>query len=515
MAELLGDRYRLIDKLGQGGMAEVWHAHDEVLGRAVAVKLLGPELAADPAFVERLRVEARAAARLSHPNITSVHDYGQSGGRAFVVMELLEGQTLRSALEGGRSLPWRRAVAVCASVAAALAEAHARGIVHRDVSSSNVMLTPGGVKVFDFGISALIGEHESGDLLGTPEYVAPERLSENAEITPALDVYAVGVLLYRCLRGELPWAAETATGLLDAHLGSAPAPLPPLLGVPKRVAELCYRCLAKDPADRPGSAGLAAELARLAGRQPLPALAAGAGALTNVLASRRLKPAVGGKFATGVVVLGKPAEKVTAIIALPRKRKVLIGAGSSLALAAAAVLLFSGKPTQQGRWAEARGETVCQVTYALSRDDGRSFDANVTLHNTGRSPVAPWELRFALPGDQNLVAAQSVSWQQEGQAVTVKPDSPAPLAAGAEHTFALSGQYDQVNAMPAGFTVGGVICAATVVGAKQPPPVAIPAQAAAGPAEGPAVKGPAGKPGKGKPKPKGGGDDDDDEGDDD
>ena len=277
MAEMmLSGRYRLVEQLGSGGMAIVWRGYDEVLGRQVAVKVPGPELAANEAFVQRLRGEAQAVARLSHPHITAVHDYGESLStegqlQPYVVMELVEGVTLHDMLAGGRDLPWREAAAVAAQISMALAEAHERGIVHRDVSSCNVMLTATGVKVLDFGIAALIGEHDSPEpnkLLGTPAYVAPERLRDN-EVTAAVDVYAVGILLYRMLRGSFPWPVETPTALLEAHLRLEPPPLAQLPGLPQGLVDLCHRCLAKDPADRPTSAELAARLGKMAGlRRP-------------------------------------------------------------------------------------------------------------------------------------------------------------------------------------------------------------------------------------------------------
>jgi len=172
IGRLIGDRYRLDDRIGVGGMSVVWRAHDEVLGRDVAVKVLSPDLAADPELLRRLRVEARAAAGLRHPHVVEVYDYGEAtdGGHPvpYVVMELVTGRSLTDLLTGG-ALPWRLAVLIGAQVAAALASAHAHGIVHRDVKPANVMVTASGVKLVDFGISATVGEADmsEGQLLGT------------------------------------------------------------------------------------------------------------------------------------------------------------------------------------------------------------------------------------------------------------------------------------------------------------------------------------------------------------
>jgi eukaryotic-like serine/threonine-protein kinase len=267
-SSLLAGRYRLVERLGAGGMSVVWRGFDEVLGRQVAVKVLPPSTSADPSFRRRLRAEAQAAARLSHPHITNVYDYGEAttiDGEPvpYVVMELVDGESLAAVLARVRRLSWPAAVRICAEVSAALAAAHSRGIVHRDVTPANVMLTSSGAKVVDFGISALIGENDidpDGSLLGTPAYLAPERL-EGGQVSPATDVYAVGLLIYRTLIGQLPWDVGTTTALLRAHQYTEPEPLPPVEGLPSAVAALIGRCLEKRPDDRPSSAELAKVLA--------------------------------------------------------------------------------------------------------------------------------------------------------------------------------------------------------------------------------------------------------------
>jgi serine/threonine protein kinase len=277
-SSLLAGRYRLVERLGAGGMSVVWRGFDEVLGRQVAVKVLPPSTSTDPAFRRRLRAEAQAAARLSHPHITNVYDYGEAttvDGEPvpYVVMELIDGESLAAVLARVRRLPWQAAVRITSEVAAALAAAHARGIVHRDVTPANVMLTPTGAKVVDFGISALIGENDidpDGSLLGTPAYLAPERL-EGGQVSPATDVYAVGLLIYRTMIGQLPWDVGTTTALLRAHQYIEPDPLPEVEGLPPAVAALVGRCLEKRPADRPSSAELAHVLAGIAAGAPAPA----------------------------------------------------------------------------------------------------------------------------------------------------------------------------------------------------------------------------------------------------
>jgi eukaryotic-like serine/threonine-protein kinase len=267
----LAGRYRILDRLGEGGMSVVWRAHDDVLDRLVAVKVLAPELIVDTAARARIQAEARAAAALSHPNVAAVHDYGESPGPfgepvPYVVMELVDGPSLTDVLADGPVDP-AEAMRICADVASGLTAAHARGLVHRDVKPGNVIVTGGGAKLVDFGIAAAIGDwdeaDEDGIMLGTPAYLAPERL-EDGVVVSGSDVYALGLLLYRLLAGTTPWSTETTTQMLKAHLYLAPLPLPSTEGVPAEVSDLCHRCLAKNPADRPPAAEVAAVLAEAA-----------------------------------------------------------------------------------------------------------------------------------------------------------------------------------------------------------------------------------------------------------
>ena len=273
----LGGRYLLVEPVGAGGMSVVWRAYDEVLERPVAVKLLAGEKASDAGLRRRIRREAQAVARLCHPHLANVYDYGEStlpgsattddgGVVPYVVMELVGGEPMSARLGATGTLPWRTAVTICAEVSSALSEAHAHGVVHRDVKPGNILLTPAGAKLVDFGISALVGESDFGldeHLLGTPAYVAPERL-DGWHANTASDVYALGLVLYRALSGGFPWDADTATQMLEAHRTEEPAPLPDLAGLPSEVSSLCSACLAKDPEDRPSSR----EVAQVLGTRP-------------------------------------------------------------------------------------------------------------------------------------------------------------------------------------------------------------------------------------------------------
>ncbi len=248
-------RYEMKERIATGGMGEVWRAEDTVLGRPVAVKLLKREYADDPRFRERFENEARHAASLHHANIASVFDYGEDdaleGGRPFLVMELVDGRPLSELIRPGQPMDPDRVRDLIRQAAEALAQAHAAGIVHRDVKPANLLVTPAGkVKVTDFGIAraadsvALTG---TGEVLGTPHYLSPEQ-AEGKVATPASDVYALGVVLFECLTGRRPFDSDSPVATALAHLRSPMPDLPP--DVPEDLAVATRRALSKDPAER-------------------------------------------------------------------------------------------------------------------------------------------------------------------------------------------------------------------------------------------------------------------------
>jgi serine/threonine protein kinase len=249
---VLGGRYRLLDQIGTGALAPVWRAHDEVLDRTVAIKILTHEDSSDVDDFARAQNEARCAARLAHPNVAGVYDFGTSRrgsrGAAYVVMELVEGPLLSEYLRGG-PLGWRFATRICAEVCAGLAAAHAYGIVHRDLKPGNVVLAQTGAKILDFGIAARAGEadwDEDGTVAGTKAYMAPERQT-GAPVAAALDLYSVGVVLYRSLTSRLPWDAADDEEMWHTHRSVPPTPLPRSPGWRPRSPRSAWPAWTSDP----------------------------------------------------------------------------------------------------------------------------------------------------------------------------------------------------------------------------------------------------------------------------
>ncbi len=255
---LLGGRYRLTRRMAAGGMGQVWEAEDTVLHRKVAIKVLSDGLSSDPKSSERFRREARAAAGLAHPNVAGVFDYGEDDGTQFIVMELIDGDTLAERLRREGRLDPAEAARIAGGIAAALEAAHEAGIVHRDVKPGNVMLThQGEVKVLDFGIAAASGPNltATGFTMGTAAYLSPEQAA-GRRATPASDVYALGVVLYEMLAGQLPFTGETPVAVAAAHISQEAPPLAEVVpGIPTHLALACEKALAKDPELRPVSVG--------------------------------------------------------------------------------------------------------------------------------------------------------------------------------------------------------------------------------------------------------------------
>ncbi|MFF0309038.1 serine/threonine-protein kinase [Streptosporangium sp. NPDC004379] len=282
MTALLGDRYRPLGRIATGGMGEVWRARDELLGREVAVKLLRRHVAADPDFRERFRMEARIAAGLSDPGIAQVFDYGEADDVAYLVMELVSGESLAAILKRGGPLGVENTLDVVEQTARGLAAAHRSGIIHRDIKPGNLLVTETGtVKITDFGIARALEAApmtRTGTVMGTAQYISPEQAS-GERLTLATDVYSLGVVAYECLAGRPPFVSETQVAIALMHIGQEPPPLPE--SVPQAVRDLVMRCLAKDPGSRPAEADELAGRARALRESLAAAGAAGLAQLTD------------------------------------------------------------------------------------------------------------------------------------------------------------------------------------------------------------------------------------------
>ncbi|WBB80757.1 serine/threonine-protein kinase [Micromonospora sp. WMMD882] len=456
-------RYRLDEPVGRGGMAVVWRGHDLRLQRTVAVKMLSSALLGDLAARQRMRAEALAVARVGHPHIASVFDYGEHRrlGRPaepFLVMEFVDGDTLAARLADGGPLAWPETARLGAEVAAALAAAHAHGVVHRDVKPGNVMLTPTGVKVVDFGVAAGIGQDPAdpnGIVWGTPAYLAPEQAAGLAT-TPAGDVFALGLTLVECLTGRRPDRAPHDPASVDLSACALPGP----------VAGLLERCLSTDPRRRPPAARLADALRAAPGTatayvRPSAGVVAGPSATGGVPSGQEATRAVSPPTRPPVSSSLPPRPPASA--AARRRRRIrrvglLVGAPSVLL---AALLASQVLPGMVGAGDAADGDPtapdvgMCVTHYQARQNADGTFTARLTVN----SPA--WRdgtVRFALPSGQRLVDAVGAAWSQHQRLVTL--DLPAGPESGSPVTATLHGRNDNASHdVPRTFVVDGELCA--------------------------------------------------------
>jgi beta-lactam-binding protein with PASTA domain/tRNA A-37 threonylcarbamoyl transferase component Bud32 len=325
---VFANRYELGDVIGHGGMAEVYLAHDRLLDRRVAVKVLSPQFATDPTNVERFRREAQAAAGLNHPHIVAVYDWGEEDDTSFIVMEYVPGQTLREILQSYGRLGPTDAARIAAEIADALSFAHAHGVVHRDVKPGNVLVTPQGqVKVTDFGIARAEASEpltKTGAVLGTATYFSPEQ-AQGFKLDGRSDVYALGVVLYEMLTGVAPFTASSPVSVAYKHVRETPSPPSSIVpDLPSTMDHIVLTAMAKDVDERyPSAQDMRADLLRFERGRPL--VGATTAAAATVPASVRV--------AAPVV----PSAAATAPAPAPERRKrkrwgAIVAIGVALAL---------------------------------------------------------------------------------------------------------------------------------------------------------------------------------------
>ncbi len=257
IGKIFSGRYKIVEKIGRGGMANIYKAEDVVLNRTVAVKTLHPQFAQDKDFVARFKREAQAAASLNHPNIVSIYDWGCEDATYFIVMEHLEGWDLKQLIKAQAPLPVDEVIEIANQVCSAVEFAHQRNVIHRDIKSQNIIITPQGqAKVTDFGIAraGAAGMTQTGSVMGTAEYISPEQ-AQGIEVGKATDIYSLGIVLYEALTGSLPFKGENSLAVAMKQVKEKPLP-PTILNleIPVPLEAIILKALEKNPADRYPSA---------------------------------------------------------------------------------------------------------------------------------------------------------------------------------------------------------------------------------------------------------------------
>ncbi|CAN5333351.1 Stk1 family PASTA domain-containing Ser/Thr kinase [soil metagenome] len=386
---LFAGRYRVTRKLGGGGMADVYLAEDQELGRRVAVKILHERYANDEQFVERFRREATHAAGLSHPNIVSIFDRGEADASYFIVMEYVEGRTLKELIRGRGPCPIPVAIAYTRQILSGLRYAHRNGVIHRDIKPHNVIVDPEGVvKVTDFGIARAGASQmtEEGAIIGTAQYLSPEQ-ARGAPVDQTSDLYSTGIVLFELLTAEVPFSGDTPVEIAMKHLSEIPDPPSELRAeVPDDLDNVVLRALSKEPADRyQSAAAMDADLETVAhgGHVPLET----AEAATVVLAGGR---AIDSTAATQVTRRARPGDAPPFDPTRERRGPVwpwLVGLGALLALAVAGFFLYEPIQDRFGGSDQIAVPYVVGLQEALARNAISDKDLQPRVRRISNSDV--------------------------------------------------------------------------------------------------------------------------------
>lgn len=432
MTGLIAGRYRLVERLGSGSMGEVWRAHDERLDRTVAVKQLLPaaglsEIAARQGN-ERAMREARITAKLQHPHAVAVHDVVEHDGHPCLVMEYVSARSLSSVIAEQGILPPERVARIGQQVAAALAAAHAAGIVHRDVKPDNVLLTDdGGAKITDFGISRAVGDGSvtaPGIVVGTPAYLSPE-IAAGATAGYASDVFSLGATLYAAVEGAPPFGHHENTIVLLQQVAAGQVAPPSHAGP---LMPVLMWLLRRDPAERPTMARAADALGAVAdGQQVVP-----------------------------------PNPTLHLHLRRPRQRAVLAGVAAvglvTAGLVTGIVISASGQPTAtdatvrpptahtRGVQAPTTQDSTCTADYAVTNTWPGGFQAQVTVNASG-APLGGWQVTWSLPDGQTITNLWNGALTRQGTSVTVANLSyNATMSANGSTTFGFLGGLSGTSA---------------------------------------------------------------------
>lgn len=440
VGKMLGNRYEILAKLGSGGMANVYQARCTILNRIVTVKVLRQELAEDKDFVKRFQLEAQAVARLSHPNIVSIYDVGEENGLPYLVMEYVEGSNLKEIISRQGPLSPAETVNIGIQVCAALAHAHDKGIVHRDIKPHNILVTPGGrVKVTDFGLARFLSlpgitMAQSGTVMGSVHYFSPEQ-ARGEEATPRSDIYALGAVLYETVSGEVPFSGENPVSVAIKHLQEDPMPLRSKNpAIPASLEAIIFKAMARNPEERFTSA-----------REMQQALAGGWEA--------------GDNDQTRVLSLDKERETVRPII----KRKHRAGRWIALALLLLALvgggawwgsaLLFPGEVTVP---------SLMKMSDDLAQQRIRAAGLTLTATHQGYSSDVPAGLVYKqspLPGSKVRKGSGVEIWISRGARlvflpnVVGMPEADAKILIENNGDFPIKETYDYSETVPAGSVI--------------------------------------------------------------